>query len=122
MTHVITKNKYGAIRTLLRGEWFHSKLESSFYIPLLNFCEKHKFELKRQVKYEVYKSQKKSCNYLSDFTIYSNNLEFIVDAKGVQTSISKMKTDIVTCKYNLPIYIGNSVAMCIHKMKKVFKV
>lgn len=117
----MSKNKYGAIPTIVRNEWFHSKLEASFYIPLLNFCKYNNLIMERQVRYELYRVGKKVYHYVSDFTIKNDYLSCIVDAKGAYPNpTSKRKINIVMMRYAIPVYVGSSISKCLNLLKAIF--
>ncbi len=119
---MLSKNKYGAVKTTVLGIKFDSKLEASFYLPLKRLCEKFGLLLSLQVRYALYSVGKKMYYYKSDFTIYNcdGTKEFIVDAKGFLTNISKHKIDIVRDKYRHPVYVGKSIVRCLYELRKYF--
>lgn len=116
------RNKYGAVRTVLHGIKFDSKLESTFYIPIKKFCDKHAFKLELQIKYVIYNIAGKDYFYRSDFTIYGKKIEAIVDAKGVFIEKSMSKIQIVKNLYGIPFYVGSNIKECLSQLHKIFDI
>lgn len=101
------RSKYGNKKTEIDGIKFDSKLEAEYY-QLLKFQKAHghiqDFEL--QPRYQLQESFKfngktyRAINYVADFKITQNDGSLVVvDCKGVQTDVFKMKAKMFIKQY-----------------------
>lgn len=101
------KHKYGAIRCERNGIKFPSKLERSFYdkLKVLQRSGKVIFFL-RQVGFDL----PGNTRYFADFMVFwqDGSVE-IIDTKGKDTPISKMKRKQVEATYPIEIKIVTKV-------------
>lgn len=102
-------SKYRAKKCTINDIVFDSIIESKFYIHLLEECKLgniKSFEL--QPKYELltkYRRMKdnkgvRAVTYTADFLINTNDdKEIIIDVKGMQTDVFRLKRKMFECKY-----------------------
>lgn len=94
------RNKFGAIKTVVDGITFPSKLEANRYKELrLLELSGAIAKLKRQVRFDIVVNQALICYYLADFT-YSENEKCIVDeSKGKETAVWRLKKKLFQACY-----------------------
>lgn len=95
------KSKYGAIKTTIDGQTFHSKKEADYYCQLKirlqcgdikGFCLQPVFILAPGLKYKA------------DFIVFNNdNSSEIIDVKGFKTKEYITKKKVFEDKYELKI-------------------
>lgn len=95
------QSKYGNRKCEWRGITFDSEREMNRFIILSHDQEAGKIsDLKRQVKFELFPSQKdengkvieRPCTYVADFTYRDKNGNLVVeDAKGLRTQVYVLK-------------------------------
>jgi len=86
-------NKYRAIKTLYKDEWYDSKLEANCAMELDLLQRAGQIvEYKRQVKIDLIAWEKKICMYKIDFVVLHNDghSEYL-EAKGMVTRDWKLK-------------------------------
>lgn len=105
------QGKYKNVKKEFDGIKFDSTLEKNIYIkikelnipyelqPKFNLLEKFKFE-DRTIRAIV---------YVADFKLTINNKEYIIDAKGLETPVFKIKRKLFMNKYNQDIVTIKSV-------------
>lgn len=116
------KYKYNAIKTKIGDIVFDSRLEASFYAPILKFCNANNLSLELQKKMEIYENLGKKYFYIADFFISSKGKECIVDAKGVKIELGMLKIRLASTKYNTGVYVGKSMRECLKYLKDYFKI
>lgn len=104
------KNKYNNKKYYEDGEKFDSALERDVYLALI---EKRKnglisgleFQKKflLQDKFECDGVKYRKIEYIADFFYYENGNPVVVDAKGFQTDVYKLKKKMFAYKYNMNI-------------------
>lgn len=97
------KSKYNAKKTWVDGISFDSKAEAEFYCELklmvkckkiAGFCRQPRFVITEG------KNGNRGVEYVSDFVIFNNDGTYkIVDVKGVETSVFKLKIKGLREKY-----------------------
>lgn len=100
-------SKFGNKKTTVDGITFDSRMESNFYL----FCKQLKaegkiYDFEMQKAYEIFPSFKKNgktwrkIEYVADFIIhhFDNKVE-IIDVKGVETDVFKIKQKLFEYKY-----------------------
>lgn len=107
--------KYHAKKTIINGITFDSKMEADYYSNLLIQLEIGRIkDLELQPEYELLPKFKKNgksyrkTSYVADFKYYDNKLEkeVIVDVKGMETPVFKLKHKIFEYMYpNLELEI-----------------
>lgn len=101
-------NKYHNIKTVVDGITFHSKREAYYYIIFKRQEEIGQIEnLKLQVPFKFMLNGKKMFIYKADFTFNypnSNKLE-VIDIKGVQTPVFKLKKKLIETQHGIIITI-----------------
>lgn len=119
----VKKNKYGAIPTIVNNIRFDSKLEASFYIPLLKLAKTHDIALTLQKKLEIYSIQDKKYYYKADFYLEDSlGNKFFIDAKGYKIQESMTKIKIASNTHKINYYVGDKVSEAIYKLKKEFAI
>lgn len=106
------KTKYGNAKTIVDGHKFDSKAEAEYY-------KQHKIAVKSgQVKMqESFLLQEKvskhgktyrKIEYKPDFSFYNDkgDLLHVVDVKGVQTDVFKLKAKMFVKKYDTKLYVA----------------
>lgn len=91
----VPRNKYGAVRTTIHGETFHSKREALHWLVLLQRERAGEItNIKRQVRYQLNVAGDHICDYVADFTYTENHPGkgfVVVDVKGYETPEYKIK-------------------------------
>lgn len=110
------RNKYGAKKVTIDGITFDSKAEARYYqrLKLLQKSgEIKKFD--RQVPFELVPKYispgsgktVRSVKYVVDFVItYSDGRQEIIDVKGTETSVFKLKAKLFMHKFNKPLILA----------------
>jgi len=121
-TQNVIKSKYFSKRVTYKGINFHSKLEASFYTPILNFATKNNLKLELQKKFKTHEILGKSYYYIADFYLENEDgLAVFIDSKGYNIAVSLTKIKIVSALYNMPYYVGSSIVEAIRFLKNAFK-
>lgn len=102
-------NKYHNIKTVVDGITFDSKREA-FYYRLFKKQEElgHIKDLKLQVPFKFILNGKKIFTYKADFTYINSNCDNylqVVDVKGVQTPVFKLKKKLIEAQHGIVIDI-----------------
>jgi len=94
-------NKYGARKTEYNGVMYDSKRESEYARELDLRVRAHDIlSWQRQVKYPMIVKDIKITTYVADFVITHNNGHIeIVDIKGVETPVFKLKAKLLKALY-----------------------
>lgn len=100
-------NKYGAVRTTIHGETFHSKREALHWLVLLQRERAGEIaNIKRQVRYEIIVAGEHICDYVADFTyteIRPGSGFVVVDVKGYETPEYKIKRALFRAVFGFDI-------------------
>lgn len=117
----LSGNKYGARKRKVDGHLFDSQAEANFYIYLKN--EKKEGRVKEfilQPKYELMAgfdhpekktkagkpSKVRPIDYIADFEITDQDgKKMVVDVKGYQTPVFRIKAKLFMQKFNMPLYL-----------------
>lgn len=100
------RNKFGAKKTKIGKQIFHSRLEAKHYLQLKMLEKAGKIrDMRTQVPYKLTCNNILICKYILDFQFYDNELGCIryVDSKGVITSIFRIKKKFVEAQYGIII-------------------
>tara|TARA_Y100001972_G_C7609245_1_gene305363 strand:- start:108 stop:464 length:357 start_codon:yes stop_codon:yes gene_type:complete len=93
--------KYKAKRVELDGYKFDSQAEAKHYWftlkPLLEKGEITHFKV--HPKFEIIIDGEKICNYIADFSYFSQKARVVVDVKGFKTPVYKLKKKLVEATY-----------------------
>lgn len=93
--------KYNNKKIVIDGIKFDSKLESSFYIYLkalnLELTLQPKFNLQPSFKIGV--KTYRAIDYLADFSFTWRGQILVIDAKGMETEIFKIKRKLLLFRY-----------------------
>ena len=99
-------SKYKNVKCEYDGIKFDSIKEMKYYIYLKNLQEKGTIkELKMQVKFPFFIENKKIFTYIADFTYYDEFGHHIIDVKGVQTPVFKLKKKLIEAQNKIKIEI-----------------
>lgn len=97
------KSKYGARKTNVDGISFDSQAEANYYCKLKILLQKGEIDgFCRQARFLVTdgKDGEKGTEYVTDFVIFRRDGTYrIVDVKGVQTPVFKLKIKCMKEKY-----------------------
>lgn len=97
------KSKYGARKTSVDGISFDSQAEANYYCKLKILLQKGEIDgFCRQARFLVTdgKDGEKGTEYVTDFIIFHRDGTYrIVDVKGVQTPVFKLKIKCMKEKY-----------------------
>ena len=112
--------KYRNIKVEVDGIKFASKLESNIYKELKLLKKAKQCDFSLQPKYELQPRFKfngkviRPINYIADFNIIKNNINYVVDTKGFETVEFKIK-----CK--MMLYVHNIEVIKIKSVKKFYE-
>lgn len=99
-------NKYKAKPTVVDGVRFHSKAEAEHYV---NFREMQKAglisDLELQPPFPIEVNGFKVCTYFADFQYLRDGERHVVDVKGQDTAISRLKRKLVKAVYGIDVEI-----------------
>ena len=121
------RNKYGNHKVEADGLSFDSKLEYKFYLKLKDLKESDKIkDFFLQPEYlllEGYRDQYGNAiqpiTYIGDFKVIMNNdMEVVVDTKGMQTEAFRLKGKMFEQKYPELIFLLPGVGKNTHKARK----
>ena len=100
------RNKFGAVRTTVDGVTFHSKREASYYLDLKRLLQARKItKLELQPCYPIIINGVKVCKVLFDFRYIQNGTEVIIDVKGHDTNLSKLKRKLAEAMYGIKVIL-----------------
>lgn len=115
MANPYKRNKYRNKKTTIDGITFDSKAEAAYY-QHLKFKQKtgevNSFEM--QVSYTLLDKfahpatgkTVRAITYKPDFVVtYKNGSRAVLDVKGVQTTVFKLKAKLFMQRYNLPLVL-----------------
>ena len=112
---MVQKNKYNAKKVEVDGIVFSSKAESSYYkylLGLLNEGVVESFEMQKPYtlldKFPHPKTGKtiRAIKYVPDFeVIYTDGRVEVVDVKGMQTDVFRMKCKLFMFRYQIPLVL-----------------
>lgn len=105
-------SKYKSKKVKVDGLLFDSKLEYNIYKELKNndniiFTRQEEFQLLE--KFKIGNKTFRETKYIADFVIYTKNGNYIIDAKGMETPVFKLKAKLFAFKYKKEIIIIKSV-------------
>ena len=108
-------NKYGAKKVEIDGHVFDSRLEGRYYEHLLELMHDgvvESFEMKKSYtlldKFPHPKTGKtvRAIKYVPDFeVIYTDGRVEVVDVKGMQTDVFRMKCKLFMFRYQIPLVL-----------------
>lgn len=108
-------SKYGAKKVTIDGITFDSKAESFYYKYLLGLMESgvvESFEMQKPYtlldKFPHPKTGKtiRAIKYVPDFeVIYTDGRVEVVDVKGMQTDVFRMKCKLFMFRYQIPLVL-----------------
>jgi len=94
-------NKFNAKKTIIDGIKFDSKLEAQFYEILKPHIIQLQPSFELQPSYVTSDGVKvRNIVYKADFMIQLDNKQIVIDAKGVETDVFKIKAKML--KYHYP--------------------
>ena len=99
-------NKYGNVRTEYQGVKYHSKAEASYAATLDLLVKAGKVrDIRRQVHYRLPTKKDKKRVYIADFVFFDieQNKERVIDVKGFETGMFKLKKDICEKEHGIEI-------------------
>ncbi len=110
--------KYNNHIVSYKGLKFDSKLELACYKSIKKFTESKKLNLELQKTYKINNINRK---YIADFVVTCTKTGkfLVIDAKGVETSIFKIKKELLKLQ-NIHINCVNNQIKTIALLKKTF--
>jgi len=93
-------SKYHSIRTEVDGISFASKREAAVYAEL-KLLERASVirQLELQPRFKLMVNGVKVCSYVADFAYFEGNAFKVVDVKGMETPIFKLKMKLMKAVY-----------------------
>lgn len=119
--------KYKNKKVVVNNIKFDSKLESNIYLKLKELSKKHDVAFRLQPKFELEPKFKldgktiRSIDYTADFEISINDKTFILDAKGLETDVFKIKKKLFAKRYGKQIICVKSVKQFVEWFENVRK-
>lgn len=100
------RHKYGAVPTVVDGIRFASKREANHY-GVLKLREKigEIWHLELQPVYDITVNGKHIAKYVADFRYFEDSRQVVIDVKGMDTPLSKIKRKLVEALYSCEIEI-----------------
>jgi hypothetical protein len=99
-------SKYKAIKTIVDGITFASKREAYYYQLYSKMKESGLIsELQLQPKFPFLYNNKKQFTYVADFSFKDDKGLHIVDVKGVETPLFRLKKKLIEAQYGLKIEV-----------------
>lgn len=102
-------SKYGAMRTTIDNITFDSKAEANYYTQLkllkragqvADFTFQPRFLLQEAYVHRFTRKRVQKIEYVADFYVtYPDGRKEIIDVKGIQTPVYKLKKKWFECKY-----------------------
>jgi len=101
---VISRNKYGAKKTVVDGITFDSQAEATRY-GVLKVIQSAGLiaDLRLQVPYQITVNGKKVCRYVADFVYIENGKEVVEDVKGMKTPVYNLKKKLMEAVFGVVI-------------------
>ena len=113
---LVSKNKYGNKKPVLDGIKFDSNMEAAFYANLKNLQKAGKIDSFRlQPIYELQEGYKfegrsvRAINYVADFEIKRSGIVDVIDVKGHETEVFKIKKKMFEYKYKKPLILCKNI-------------
>lgn len=108
------KTKYNSKKVVIDGINFSSKLEARFYVFLKDLDLVGNLELQipfeLQPKYKLGKKSIRPISYVADFRFIFNGRGYVIDSKGMETPVYKIKYKMLMYKYpTLNFYAVSSI-------------
>lgn len=98
--------KYGAIRTAIDGIVFDSKAEAKHYAMLkLRIAAKEIHSLELQPAYPIVINGVKVCTVKLDFRYMEGGKHVVVDVKGMDTPVSRLKRKLLKAVHGVDVLI-----------------
>lgn len=98
--------KYHAIKTNVDGITFASKREAHYYLIYKRLEELGKIkDLQLQPKFPFIYNGKKMFTYIADFSYIDEFGTHIIDVKGVETPIFRLKKKLIESQYKIEIEV-----------------
>lgn len=109
------KNKYNNLLTEYNGVKYHSRLEAK-YAALLDIRQKAKEveNIKRQERFPLEVNGEKIGTYVADFSFFDKvkKVNRVVDIKGVETDLFKIKKKLMKAVHGIDVEIIKSGNFC----------
>lgn len=107
------KSKYGNRKPIINGIKFDSKAEADYYFIAKTYAKDNGLEMRMQEQFELVPKFRldgkayRAITYKPDFTFYDNDkLVKVVDVKGMQTQVFKIKAKMFCSKYQIPLILA----------------
>ena len=112
------KTKYNSKKVVIDNINFTSKLEARFYVFLKDLVENLELQIpfELQPKYKLGKKSIRPISYVTDFRFIFNGRGYVIDSKGMETPVYKIKYKMLMYKYpTLNFY----AVLSIKKLKEI---
>lgn len=114
-------SKFNNIYTAVDGIKFHSKLEARFYKTIKKSIALNSnvnlFRL--QVPFIISKDGKRK--YIADFALFTKNNVYVIECKGYQTDVSKLKMQLFRLLYpDIKLFIGSDISKLVLFLKGIY--
>jgi hypothetical protein len=98
--------KYKSIKTTVDGITFASKREAHYYLIYKRFAEVGTIkDLQLQPKFPFIYNGKKMFTYIADFSYVDGAGTHIIDVKGVETPVFRLKKKLIESQYKIEIEV-----------------
>lgn len=105
------RSKYGAVKTVLDGIKFDSKAEATYYAGLKQRVKAGEVtDVELQKPYPIVINGKKITTYKADFAFFDayEGRQRVIDVKGFDTPVSKLKRKLVAASYGVQVEISQA--------------
>ena len=100
------QSKYKAVKTSIDGITFASKREAYYYVIYKRLAEVGKIkDLQLQPKFPFIYNGKKIFTYIADFSYVDEFGTHIIDVKGVETPIFRLKKKLIEAQHKIEIEV-----------------
>lgn len=115
------RNKYGAIKTMVDGIKFDSKIESERYVMLKEMEERGEiYGLRRQTEFDMYVNKEFIGKYTCDFDYMSDQGRVVEDVKGMAPNAAvRLRLKLVKALFGIDVQIWPKKPRKARKPKKV---
>ena len=109
------KPKYKNKKVVVKNNKFDSKLESRIYLKILELQKEYDFIFRLQPRYRlvdkfvVDEKLVRPIDYIADFDIVINGKTYVIDVKGLETDVFKIKKKLFAKRYGKQIICVKSV-------------
>lgn len=109
------KPKYKNKKVVVKNNKFDSKLESRIYLKILELQKEYDFIFRLQPRYRLVDKfvvdgkLVRPIDYIADFDIVINGKTYVIDVKGLETDVFKIKKKLFAKRYGKQIICVKSI-------------